>query len=133
MRRQQGRKPLDHGEGAGGTAGLLQDAGAVFAQEQNGSGLRGFVGVFPDPCAVLIARLEGGCHRLAQQMRIERKPAFKRGNKVESGSQELGRFRVLRDRQARERDRLRGRRGHGKVLSNEWGRVSRRLEGLLRR
>ena len=123
MRRQQRRKLPDHRERAGGTAGLFQDAGAVFAQEQDGGGLRGFIGVFPDPCAVLVARLERGRHRLAQQMRIERNPAFKRGNKLESGSQEPGRFRVLGGRQARERGRLRGRRGHGKVLSNEWGRV----------
>ena len=74
---QQRRKPLDHRESAGGTAGLFQHAGAVFAQEQNGGGLGGFIGVFPEPGAVLVAGLESGRHRFAQQMRIERNPAFK--------------------------------------------------------
>ena len=30
---------LDHRERAGGTASFFEDAGAVFAQEQNGGGL----------------------------------------------------------------------------------------------
>ena len=30
---------LDHRECAGGTAGLFEDAGAIFAEEKNGGGL----------------------------------------------------------------------------------------------
>ena len=78
MRGQQRRKLRDHRERAGRAAGLLQDAGAVFAQEQDGGGLRSFIGVFPEPGAMLVARLESGRHRLAQQMRVERNSAFKR-------------------------------------------------------
>ena len=74
---QQRRKSLDHGQGAGGTAGLFQHAGTVFAQEQNGGGFGRFVGILPEPGAMLVARLESGRHGIAQEMRIERKPAFK--------------------------------------------------------
>ena len=58
MRGQQRRKLLDHRERAGRAARLFQDAGAVFAEEQDGGGLGGFIGVFPDPCPVLVACLE---------------------------------------------------------------------------
>ena len=117
MRGQQRRKLPDHRERAGGTAGLFQDAGAVFAQEQDGGGLGGFIGVFPEPGAMLVAGLESGRHRFAQQMRVERNPAFKRSKKLGGGGQQPGGFRVLGSGQARGRGRLRGRRGHGQVLS----------------
>ncbi len=77
VRGQERRKLLDHRQGAGAAASLFQDAGALFAQEQDGGRFGGFVGVFPDPCAILVARLESGCHRLTQQMGIKWKPAFK--------------------------------------------------------
>ena len=77
MRRQERRKPLEHGKIARRDAGFLQHAMGVFAQEQDGGGFRGLIGVLPDPGAVLIARLKRGGHRLAQQMRVERLAAFK--------------------------------------------------------
>ena len=75
--RQQGGEPLQHGEMRGRGAGLFQHARAVFAQEQNGRRFGGFVGILPEPGAVLIASLKRGGHRLAQEPRVERRPSFK--------------------------------------------------------
>ena len=116
---KQRRDLFDHGERTGGAARLAQDAGTVFAQEQNGGGFGGFISVLPDPGAMLIARLERRRHRSAQKMRIERKPALQGRNKLRSGGQQFGGFGVLRFGQARGRGRLRGRRSHGKNLSGK--------------
>ena len=77
VRRQQGGEAFQHGKIAGGTGSLLQHALAIFAQEQNGGRFRGFVGVLPQPGAVLIASLKRGGHRFAQEPRVERAPSFK--------------------------------------------------------
>ena len=78
VRRQQGGEAFQHGKIAGGTGSLLQHARAIFAQEQNGGRFRGFVGVLPQPGAVLIASLKRGGHRFAQEPRVERtRPPFK--------------------------------------------------------
>ena len=92
VRGQKRRNPLDHGESAGGTPGLVQDAGAVFAQEQNSRGFGGFIGVLPEPGTVLIAALEGGGHGLAQKPGVESSAALKRSKKLSCGGQQFGRL-----------------------------------------
>ena len=51
VRGQKRGKLLQHGKIAGGRARFAEHAGPVFAQEQDGGGLGGFVGVLPSPGA----------------------------------------------------------------------------------